>query len=226
MYVKGSIEQTLKLSKRYLHHGSAVPITDEKIRQFIIDSNQMAAKGLRSRFFEYFQNKTNSVHLVLAMATGTSLEDLTYVGIVGIIDPERPQVEEAVSQLKTGGVIVKMITGDAEKTAKAIATRLRIYDGTELSISGEDLDHMNAADLHHLVSQASIFYRVSPKHKLTIVKALQAQGHIVGMTGDGVNDAVALKAADIGIAMGQTGTDVCKEAADMILVKDDFYTIM
>ncbi|CAF3548854.1 unnamed protein product, partial [Rotaria sp. Silwood2] len=96
----------------------------------------------------------------------------------------------------------------------------------DLSVSGEDLDHMSAADIRNIVSQASVFYRVSPKHKLTIVKALQAQGHIVGMTGDGVNDAVALKAADIGIAMGQTGTDVSKEAADMILVKDDFYTIM
>ncbi|UJR09674.1 hypothetical protein I4U23_013908 [Adineta vaga] len=210
LYLKGSIEQVLRLSKRYLHHGVAVNLTDEKIREFIIDSNQLAAKGLR----------------ILAMATGTSLEDLTYVGMVGIIDPERPQVEEAIAQLKAGGVIVKMITGDAEKTAKAIATRLKIYNPTDLSISGEDLDHMSAADLNHLISQASIFYRVSPKHKLTIVKALQNQGHIVGMTGDGVNDAVALKAADIGIAMGQTGTDVCKEAADMILVKDDFYTIM
>lgn len=104
------------------------------------------------------------------MATGTSLEDLTYVGMVGIIDPERPQVEQAVSQLKTGGVIVKMITGDAEKTAKAIATRLKIYNPTDLSVSGEDLDHVSSADLHHMVSQSSIFYRVSPKHKLTIVK--------------------------------------------------------
>ncbi|CAF4534877.1 unnamed protein product, partial [Rotaria sp. Silwood2] len=210
LYIKGCIEQILKLSKRYLHQGAAVQLTDEKHREFMADSNQLAAKGLR----------------ILAMATGTSFEDLTYVGMVGIIDPERPQVEQAVAQLKAGGVIVKMITGDAEKTAKAIALRLKIYHSNDLSVSGEDLDHMSAADIRNIVSQASVFYRVSPKHKLTIVKALQAQGHIVGMTGDGVNDAVALKAADIGIAMGQTGTDVSKEAADMILVKDDFYTIM
>jgi len=210
LYVKGSIEKVVNLAKRYMHHGVAYAMTEEKIRDFIADANQMAAKGLR----------------ILAMAVGTSLDDLAYVGMVGIIDPERPQVDKAVAQLQTGGVIVKMITGDAEKTAKAIANRLNIYSTSDLSISGEDLDHMNANDLRQTVSQASIFYRVSPKHKLTIVKALQAQGHIVGMTGDGVNDAVALKAADIGIAMGQTGTDVCKEAADMILVKDDFYTIM
>lgn len=104
------------------------------------------------------------------MATGTSLDDLTYVGMVGIIDPERPQVEEAIAQLKAGGVIVKMITGDAEKTAKAIAYRLKIYNEGDLSLSGEDLDHISNADLHRVVSQASIFYRVSPKHKLTIVK--------------------------------------------------------
>jgi Ca2+-transporting ATPase len=104
------------------------------------------------------------------MATGSTLDDLAYAGIVGIIDPERPQVAQAVSQLKTGGVMVKMITGDAEKTAKAIASRLKIYNSTDLSISGEDLDHMNAAELDHAVSKATIFYRVSPKHKLTIVK--------------------------------------------------------
>jgi Ca2+-transporting ATPase len=104
------------------------------------------------------------------MATGSSLDDLVYVGMVGIIDPERPKVEQAVSQLKAGGVMVKMITGDAEKTAKAIASRLKIYNSTDLSISGEDLDHMNAAELDHAISKATIFYRVSPKHKLTIVK--------------------------------------------------------
>lgn len=210
LYLKGAVEQVLKLCKRFSYHDTMVELTDEKRREFLMDANQMAAKGLR----------------ILAMATGSSFDDLIYVGIVGIIDPERPLVEQAVSQLKTGGVAVKMITGDAEKTAKAIASRLKIYNNTDLSISGEDLEHMNAAELDQTISKATIFYRVSPKHKLTIVKILQGQGHIVSMTGDGVNDAVALKAADIGIAMGQTGTDVCKEAGDMILVKDDFYTIM
>ncbi|CAF4165350.1 unnamed protein product [Rotaria socialis] len=210
VYFKGAIEQVLRMCKQFLYHGTPVQLTDENIREFLMDSNQMAAKGLR----------------VIAMAIGTSLDDLVYVGMVGIIDPERPQVALAVSQLKAGGVQVKMITGDAEKTAKAIATRLKIYHNADLSISGEDLEHMNAAELDAAIAKATVFYRVSPVHKLNIVKALQAQGHIVSMTGDGVNDAVALKAADIGIAMGQTGTDVCKEAADMILVKDDFYTIM
>ncbi|CAF3619324.1 unnamed protein product [Adineta steineri] len=210
LYLKGAIEQVLKMCKKYFFHEETIPLTDEKIREFIVESNQMAAKGLR----------------ILAMASGTTLDDLVYVGIVGIIDPERPQVVQAISQLKAGGVQVKMITGDAEKTAKAIGSRLKIYESSDLSISGEDLDHMSAAELDNAVAKATIFYRVSPKHKLIIVETLQAQGHIVAMTGDGVNDAVALKAADIGIAMGQTGTDVCKEAADMILVKDDFYTIM
>ena len=104
------------------------------------------------------------------MATGPSMEDLVYVGMMGIIDPERPQVTLAVSQLKTGGVAVKMITGDAEKTAKAIASRLKIYNSSDLSISGEDLDHMNATELDNAIAKATIFYRVSPKHKLTIVK--------------------------------------------------------
>jgi Ca2+-transporting ATPase len=121
------------------------------------------------------------------MATGLSLDDLVYVGMVGIIDPERPQVAEAVSQLKTGGVLVKMITGDAEKTAKAIgkiklfynlieifsiilASRLKIYNTNDLSLSGEDLDHMSTTELDTAIAKATVFYRVSPKHKLTIVK--------------------------------------------------------
>ena len=138
-----------------------------------MDANQMAAKGLRGMCTLFVENigiYLLFIRSVLAMATGPSLDDLVYVGIVGIIDPERPQVIEAVSQLKRGCVMVKMITGDAEKTAKAIASRLKIYTSGDLSVSGEDLDHMNAAELDHAISKATIFYRVSPKHKLTIVK--------------------------------------------------------
>ena len=172
MYLKGTIEQVLKVSKKFLYHGTATPLTDEKIRGFIMDSNQMAARGLRSMYADLIQRIHQQFLFfpVLAMATGPSLEDLMYVGMVGIIDPERPQVEQAVRQLKAGGVAVKMITGDAEKTAKAIASRLQIYHSTDLSISGEDLDHMSASELDEAISKATIFYRVSPKHKLTIVK--------------------------------------------------------
>ena len=124
MYLKGAIEQVLKTCKRYSHHGSTLPLTDEKVREYLMESNQFAAKGLRgmsSDAIEVLKSAIRSV-IVLAMATGPAMDDLIFVGIVGIIDPERPQVEQAVSQLKAGGVLVKMITGDAEKTAKAIGT--------------------------------------------------------------------------------------------------------
>nr|DBA16717.1 TPA: hypothetical protein GDO54_002259 [Pyxicephalus adspersus] len=151
---------------------------------------------------------------VLALASGPELGNLVFLGLIGIIDPPRSGVSEAVQILLDSGVSVKMITGDALETAQAIA------------ISGEELDRLDEASLSSVVTKVSVFYRTSPKHKLKIIKALQRTGAIVGMTGDGVNDAVALKSADIGVAMGKTGTDVSKEAADMILVDDDFSTIM
>jgi Ca2+-transporting ATPase len=160
------------------------------------------------------------------MASGTSFEDLCYVGIVGIIDPPREGVREAIDSLKRSGVQVKMITGDAQETAKAIANRLGFDMMMKTSLSGEEISKMSAHDLENVVANVSIFYRTTPKHKLSIIKALKNCGYVVGMTGDGVNDSVALKSADIGIAMGKAGTDVSKEAADMILVDDNIATIM
>ncbi|PIK38891.1 testis secretory pathway calcium transporting ATPase [Apostichopus japonicus] len=151
---------------------------------------------------------------------------MTFLGLVGILDPPREGVKESVSTLLSNGVQVKMLTGDSEETAAAVGSRLGIYTQGSATCSGSEVEKMDVKSLAKIISNVAIFYRVRPKDKLKIVKALQSTGQIVAMTGDGVNDAVALKTADIGIAMGITGTDVSKEAADMILVNDDFTTIL
>lgn len=163
---------------------------------------------------------------VIGMASGNNFNDLCYVGMVGIMDPPRDGVRESIEVLRKSGVEVKMITGDAAETARAIASRIGLDLVAKSCLSGDEIDRMSIHELENMAPKTAIFYRTTPRHKLTIVKALKNCGFVVGMTGDGVNDAVALKSADIGIAMGKSGTDVSKEAADMILVEDDFTTIM
>ncbi|XP_054715664.1 calcium-transporting ATPase type 2C member 1-like [Uloborus diversus] len=209
-FVKGAIEIILPKCTKYSFHGSPVLISKEAYSQFLKEAQYMGRKGLR----------------VLALASGSALDDLMFLGMVGILDPPRSGVAEAIQTLHGSGVFVKMLTGDSEDTACAIASRLGLYAVGSVTLSGDKIDCMGDDDLSRIINAVSIFYRVGPGHKLRIVKALQRNGAIVGMTGDGVNDSVALKKADIGIAMGKSGTDVCKEAADMILVDDDFFTIM
>ena len=151
---------------------------------------------------------------------------MIFVGLAGLIDPPRAEAGQALKTRRRAGIKVKMITGDHKKTALAIAREMGLAHTDEEAISGIELDQLSPEELQSKVDQISIFARVSPEHKVRIVEALQNRGEIVAMTGDGVNDAPALKKADIGAAMGLTGTDVARGAADMILADDNFATIV
>ncbi|XP_061093677.1 calcium-transporting ATPase type 2C member 1 isoform X1 [Conger conger] len=209
-YMKGAYEQVIRYCASYNSKGLTLPLNSQQRELYQQQKSYMGTAGLR----------------VLAFASGSELSTLTFLGLVGIIDPPRAGVKEAVGTLVSSGVAIKMITGDSQETAVSIASRLGLFTKGSQSLSGDDVDQMDIQQLSQIVPRIVVFYRASPRHKLKIVKSLQNIGAVVAMTGDGVNDAVALKAADIGVAMGQTGTDVCKEAADMILVDDDFQTIM
>ncbi|CAL8354368.1 unnamed protein product [Arctogadus glacialis] len=209
-FMKGAYEQVIRYCTFFNSRGAAVPLSQQQRELFQQQKSYMGTAGLR----------------VLAFASGPQMGSLTFLGLVGIIDPPRSGVKEAIGTLIASGVAIKMITGDSQETAVSIASRLGLYTKGSQCLSGEEVDQMDLHQLSQVVPRIVVFYRASPRNKLKIVKSLQNIGAVVAMTGDGVNDAVALKAADIGVAMGLTGTDVCKEAADMILVDDDFATIL
>ncbi|KAF9194650.1 High affinity Ca2+/Mn2+ P-type ATPase-like protein [Haplosporangium sp. Z 767] len=212
-YFKGAIEPVMeRCTTYYRNEGNPLPFDIEAKDKIVAQANEMASHGLR----------------VLAMAYGSDLDRLTLVGIVAMHDPPRPGVEGSVRTLVSSGVKVIMITGDADATALSIARRLGfpINPGKSSCMTGAEIDAMTERQLQDAVSHVCVFARTTPKHKMAIISAFQAKGAIVAMTGDGVNDAPALKLADIGISMGRSGTDVAKEAADMILVDDDFSTIL
>ncbi|XP_042226858.1 calcium-transporting ATPase type 2C member 1-like isoform X2 [Homarus americanus] len=208
--VKGSVEAVLRMCSHYHQNMAILPLSQEKQHQILSSSLERGRLGLR----------------VIGIARGASSSELSYMGMLGIMDPPREGARSSVTTLQSTGVNVKMVTGDAQETACAIAQAvgLRVRPGTVFS--GDQLDSMDERMLLGLVQDATVFYRVSPRHKVRIVKALQECSEIVGMTGDGVNDVVALKRANIGISMGKMGTAVSKEAADMILNDDDFTTIL
>ncbi|XP_045766370.1 calcium-transporting ATPase type 2C member 1 isoform X2 [Maniola jurtina] len=211
VFVKGAIEKVLPLCTQYIDSaGNYAPITKEKQADFLNEAYNIGRMGLR----------------IIALCRGPSLESLTYTGVCGVCDPPRESARDAIAALRRAQVQVKMVTGDARPTALAVAQMVGLDVLHSQSLSGEQLEAMSDDELDAVIDNVTVFYRVTPKHKLSIVKSLQRLGNIVGMTGDGVNDGVALKRADIGIAMGRNGTDVCKEAADMILVDDDFATII
>lgn len=160
------------------------------------------------------------------ISQGDMESGLTFVGLVGMIDPPRQEAKASVHDAQQAGIIPVMITGDYPNTAFAIARELAIAESREQVITGKELEAMSDEELKKKIHRYRVFARVSPEHKVRIVRALRARGNVVSMTGDGVNDAPSLNAADIGVAMGITGTDVAKGAADMILTDDNFTTIV
>ncbi|BAU28734.1 P-type E1-E2 ATPase [Aneurinibacillus soli] len=217
---KGSVEATLKRCVSYQYQGVTYPLTDE-IRASILQQNEsFAADALRVLGFAY--RPLNEGEACESAAD----EQMIYVGMVGMIDPAKPEAAIAIEEAIRLGVKPVMITGDHPITAMAIGKQLGIYRDGDRVLTGGDVDRMSEAELVAVVPNVSIFARVSPEHKLRIVKAYQYTEQLVAMTGDGVNDAPAIKKADVGIAMGRTGTEVTKQSADMVLKEDHFGSIV
>ena len=219
VFTKGGVDELLNISTSYIQDGE-IKNDLQNFKPIIENTNETMAKdALRVLAFGYkeLDHKPNTNELE---------NDLIYVGMYGMIDPPREEVKSAVDKCKTAGIKTVMITGDHKITATAIAKKLGILENEDEALTGAELDKISDEELTRDIRKYSVYARVAPEHKVRIVKAWQANGEIVAMTGDGVNDSPALKTADIGCAMGKVGTDVAKEAADVILVDDNFATVV
>ena len=217
MYTKGAPDELLRRCTRIEEKGVVNPLTDAKREEILSVNQDMAQSALRVIGVAY---RTMNE----ADPSPESENDLIFVGLVGMIDPPREEAKAAIDVCKTAGIQVKMITGDHKITASAIGAQLGIE--TDRTVEGREINEMTDEQLRECVKTTNVFARVSPEHKVRLVDAVRANGNIAAMTGDGVNDAPSLKHADIGVAMGITGTDVSKEAADMILTDDNFASIV
>jgi Ca2+-transporting ATPase len=213
------MDNLLKIATRVLVDGQVIPITDEHKIQFNHATDKMSGQALRTLGVAY--KPVDSVIDASEME-----KDLILIGLVGMIDPPRPEVKASIQLAKNAGVTSIMITGDHKNTAFAIAHLLGMAERIDQAITGQEMDDFTDEEFASTISGYRVFARVSPEHKVRIVRALKSQGKIVSMTGDGVNDAPSLNAADIGVAMGITGTDVAKSASDMILADDNYATIV
>ena len=220
LMTKGAIDVLLERSDRIMTSDGVRPLTEEDREKIVQVNNDLSEQGLRVLAFGYRE---------LDCVRELSLDDeqgYVFIGLISMIDPPRPESVAAVADAKRAGIRTVMITGDHKVTATAIAKRIGIFEEGDLAVSGPELEQMTDEELDRKLAHISVYARVSPEHKIRIVTAWQRRGQIVAMTGDGVNDAPALKQADIGVAMGITGTEVSKDAAAMILADDNFATIV
>ncbi|MBM6927346.1 cation-translocating P-type ATPase [Pseudoflavonifractor phocaeensis] len=220
VFTKGAIDVLLDRSKWLLTREGKVEMTPQRKEEIARVNMELSMEGLRVLAFAYTELEA------VRPLTLEDEKDFTFIGLISMIDPPRPEAVQAVADAKRGGIRTIMITGDHKVTASAIARQLGIFQDGDQAVSGLELDQMSDADLDVRLDKISVYARVSPEHKIRIVNAWQRKGKIVSMTGDGVNDAPALKKADIGVAMGITGTEVSKDAASMILADDNFATIV
>jgi len=212
-YSKGAPERILEVCNEELVGTQVTELTERRRKELIVLTEKMARRGYRTLAFSYDPD-------------GDMEEDMVFLGIVGIRDKVRPEAKEAVAKTKKAGIRVMMITGDHKLTATAIGKEIGLIQKEEQAMNCRDLDAMEDEEFQRTLSKVSVYARASPEHKVRIVRGLKKTGNIVSMTGDGVNDAPALKIADIGVAMGITGTDVTKDASDMIITDDNFASMV
>jgi Ca2+-transporting ATPase len=221
LFVKGAPDVLLARCTRWKVGDVEAAFRAPEVAKVDADYRELAGRGLRGLLVA-----SRTLPTATFDASGdlsVHVAELDFVGLVGLMDPPRPEAMQAIAECRQAGIVVKMITGDHQVTASAIAAELGLHGR---AVSGAEIDKMDAAQLTAAIDEVAVFARVTPSHKVKIVRALQAKGHVVAMTGDGVNDAPALKQADIGVAMGISGTAVAKEAATMVLTDDNFATIV
>jgi len=222
LYVKGAPERVLAVCTHHLVDGERKPLTDFDRKQYLFENQEMATRALRVLGLA---SRTFPGEVPPIKESGLE-EGLTFLGLVGMMDAPRADAMEAIDRCKKAGIQVVMITGDHKLTAMAVAREMGILEASDRALTGEELDRVPDDELVRDVERIRVYARVSPEHKMRIVDAWKKGGHVVAMTGDGVNDAPALKRSDLGVAMGITGTDVAKESADMVLTDDNFASII
>ena len=221
-YTKGAPDEVLRRCTSYWENGRALPMTEEKRATILADNKGLADRALRvlAASFRKWNRKPESNEPEFLE------QDLCFIGLTGMIDPVRPEVKDAIVECRSAGIRPVMITGDHKDTAVAIATELGIIQSADEALTGADLNEMSDEELDNNIKKYGVYARVQPEHKVRIVNAWKKAGCVTAMTGDGVNDAPSIKAADIGVGMGITGTDVTKNVADMVLADDNFATIV